>query len=112
MATNCGPVMLLASSVSFKIKVMFLLKMMLISDELLLSGHLSVPRGWPLNAGSTVFQFRNGLLHFQGWKIAGQISRLFQEFKTLYEPWQNVSPQPGWGGAGRGGAGRGGYLVQ
>ena len=23
---------------------------------------------------------------FQVWKIAGQISRLFQEFKTLYEP--------------------------
>ena len=24
---------------------------------------------------------------FQVWKIAGQISRLFQEFKTLCEPW-------------------------
>ena len=24
---------------------------------------------------------------FQVWKIAGQISRLFQQFKTLYEPW-------------------------
>ena len=26
-------------------------------------------------------------IFFQVWKIAGQISRLFQEFKTLYEPW-------------------------
>ena len=26
---------------------------------------------------------------FQVWKIAGQISKLFQEFKTLYEPWYN-----------------------
>ena len=25
---------------------------------------------------------------FQVWKIAGQISRLFQEFKTLYETWK------------------------
>ena len=24
---------------------------------------------------------------FQLWKVAGQISRLFQEFMTLYEPW-------------------------
>ena len=25
---------------------------------------------------------------FQVWKISRQISRLFQEFKTLYEPWE------------------------
>ena len=25
---------------------------------------------------------------FQVWKIAGQIPRLFQEFKTLYKPWR------------------------
>ena len=25
---------------------------------------------------------------FQVWKIAGQITRLFQEFKTLYKPWR------------------------
>ena len=24
---------------------------------------------------------------YQVWKIAGQISRLFQEFKTLFQPW-------------------------
>ena len=24
---------------------------------------------------------------FHVWKITGQISRVFQEFKTLYEPW-------------------------
>ena len=25
---------------------------------------------------------------YQVWKIAGQISRRFQEFKTLYKPWK------------------------
>ena len=27
---------------------------------------------------------------FQVWKIAGQISGLFQEFKTLHEPWRSL----------------------
>ena len=40
----------------FQNEVMFLLKIMLIYDKSLLSGgHLPVPRGWPLNGGSTVF---------------------------------------------------------
>ena len=44
----------------FQDKLMFLLKIMLRSDETLwsseppLGGHLLVPRGWPLNGGSTV----------------------------------------------------------
>ena len=44
----------------FQNKLMFLLKIMLIYDKPLLSGqpplggHLLVPRGWPLNEGSTV----------------------------------------------------------
>ena len=50
-----------ASSVPllFQNKVMFLLKIMLIDDEALLSGqpplsgHFPAPRGWPLNCGST-----------------------------------------------------------
>ena len=28
---------------------------------------------------------------YQVWKIAGQISRLFQEFKTLFQPWAQCS---------------------
>jgi len=56
--SNASPVALL-----FQDKLMFLLKIMLISDEPLLSsqpplgGHLLVPRGWPLNRGSTVLSF-------------------------------------------------------
>ena len=30
--------------------------------------------------------YRHFLDFFQVWKISGQISRLFQEFKTLYKP--------------------------
>ena len=47
----------------FQDKLMFLLKIMLISDEPLLSsqppldGHLLVPRGWPLKGESTVLSF-------------------------------------------------------
>ena len=47
----------------FQIKVMFLLKIMLISDKPLLrgqpplSGHWLVPQEWPLNGGSTVETF-------------------------------------------------------
>ena len=32
--------------------------------------------------------------HFQVWKIAGQISRLSQEFKTLCEPWKKILIDP------------------
>ena len=56
--SNASPIALL-----FQNKMMFLLKILLISDEPLLSnqpplgGHLLVPRGWPLNGGSTVLSF-------------------------------------------------------
>ena len=40
---------------------------------------------------NTFLRFFQDYLHFpdffQVWKISGQISRLFQGFKTLYEPW-------------------------
>ena len=43
-----------------------------------------------INKLQTFYHFSRLNLHFpdffQVWKIAGQISRLFQEFKTLYEP--------------------------
>ena len=56
--TTAYPVALL-----FQNKLISLLKIMLISDEPLLSSqppldsHLLVPRGWPLKGGSTVLSF-------------------------------------------------------
>ena len=43
-----------------------------------------------LKKNSRLYHFSRLYLYFsdffQVWKVAGQISRLFQEFKTLYEP--------------------------
>ena len=60
VTTDCGPVMLTPVVRLFQNKLMFLLKIMPIYDKPLLSGqtplndHLPVPRGWPVNGGSSV----------------------------------------------------------
>ena len=62
--SNASPIALL-----FQNKVMFLLKIMLISDEPLLSsqpslgGHLLVLRGWLLKGGSNVLSFSFKVCH-------------------------------------------------
>ena len=43
----------------------------------------------------TLYHFSRPYLHFPGFfqvrKMAGQISRLFQEYKTLYKPWKWIT---------------------
>ena len=60
MKTDCGPVMITPVARLFQNKLMFLVKIMQIYDKPLLTGqtplndHLPVPRGRPLNRGTTV----------------------------------------------------------